>query len=157
MAEPAKIWHHALRNNRTAAIETDCVWRETGETLLFNEVSNKKHNGALSTLDSFTNVDNHARVRNIASKKYNVKTISLSDMLKRHNAPREIDYLSIDTEGSEFQILNSFNFDEYDIKIITCEHNYTPVREKIHSLLTRSGYDRKYSEFSQWDDWYVKR
>lgn len=149
MAEPAKIWHYALLSNRTTAIETDCVWRETGETLLFNEVSNEKHIGALSTQESFTNVDNHARVRSTASMTYNVKTISLSDMLKKHNAPREIDYLSIDTEGSEFQILNSFNFDKYDIKIITCGHNYTPVREKIHSLLTRNGYDRKYSEFSQ--------
>jgi hypothetical protein len=78
-------------------------------------------------------------------------------MLKKYNAPKQIDYLSIDTEGSEFEILNSFNFDLYDIKIITCEHNYTPMRKKIYSLLTKNGYDRKYSEYSQFDDWYVKR
>ena len=157
LAEPAKIWHHALMENRSVAIETDCVWRETGETLLFNEVSNEKHDGELSTIDSFSNVDRHAKYRNSASNKYEVKTISLADMLKKHNAPKEIDYLSIDTEGSEFEILNSFNFDEYDIKIITCEHNFTPMREKIHSLLTRNGYERKYSEYSLFDDWYVKR
>ena len=157
LAEPAKIWHSALVQNRNVAIETDCVWRETGETLLFNEVNDEKHNGELSTIDSFTNVDGHAKSRNSASNKYEVKTISLEDMLQKHNAPQKIDYLSIDTEGSEFEILNSFNFDKYDIKIITCEHNYTPMREKIYSLLSKNGYERKYSEFSAFDDWYVRR
>ncbi len=157
LAEPAQIWHSALKKNRAAAIETGCVWISTGEKLLFNEVSNGKHDGELSTIDSFTNVDSHAKFRNSASNKYEVTSISLRDMLKKHNAPKKIDYLSIDTEGSEFEILKSFNFDEYDIKIITCEHNFTPMREKIYILLTKNGYERKYSEISQFDDWYVKK
>tara|TARA_B100000242_G_C42645512_1_gene303440 strand:- start:264 stop:500 length:237 start_codon:yes stop_codon:yes gene_type:complete len=78
-------------------------------------------------------------------------------MLKKHNAPKTIDYLSIDTEGSEFEILSNFDFDEYDIKIITCEHNYTSMREKIFDLLSAQGYERKYSEFSLFDDWYVRK
>jgi len=156
LAEPAKIWHNALAQNRAVAIEMNCVWRKTGETLLFNEVSNEKESGALSTIDSFSKVDGHAKSRNSASNKYQVRTISLKDMLKKHNAPQKIDYLSIDTEGSEFEILNSFDFDEYDIKVITCEHNFTPMREKIYSLLSKNGYERKYSEFSKYDDWYVR-
>ena len=156
LAEPAKIWHSTLRKNRSSEIETDCVWSKTGETLLFNEVNDKEHAGALSAIDSFTNLDSHAKLRNSASNKYNVKTISLAQMLKKHNAPKEIDYLSIDTEGSEFEILNSFNFDEYDIKIITCEHNYTLAREKIYNLLIKNGYERKFSKYSLFDDWYVK-
>ena len=157
LAEPAKIWHSALKKNRSVAIETDCVWRETGETLLFNEVNNEKNNSGLSTIDSFTNLDFHAKSRSSVSNKYEVKTISLEDMLKKHNSPKQIDYLSIDTEGSEFEILNNFNFDKYDIKTITCEHNHTPMREKIYSLLTKNGYERKYSEYSLFDGWYVKR
>ena len=158
LAEPAKIWHSALVQNRTVAIEMDCVWRETRETLLFNETNDEKHGGVFSTIDSFSNVDLHTRSRNSTrSNKHEVKTISLKDMLKKHNAPQKIDYLSIDTEGSEFEILNSFNFDEYDIKVITCEHNFTPMREKIYNLLSKNGYERKFSEFSMFDDWYVRR
>ena len=157
LAEAAKIWHGALKENRSVAIETDCVWRETGKTLLFNEVNDENHDGELSTIDCFTNVDKHAKARNSASNKYEVNTISLEDMLKKHDAPKKIDYLSIDTEGSEFEILKSFNFDKYDIKIITCEHNYTQMREKIYTLLTKNGYERKYTEYSMFDDWYVKK
>lgn len=156
LAEPAKLWHSSLKKNRSVAIETDCVWRTTGETLLFNEVSDKRNSGELSTIDSFSNVDRHRVIRESASNKYEVNTISLKDMLKKHNAPKQIDYLSIDTEGSEFDILNNFDFDEFDIKIITCEHNYTPMREKIYALLLKNGYERKLSEYSLFDDWYVK-
>lgn len=156
LAEPAKLWHSSLKKNRSAAIETDCVWRVTGETLLFNEVNDDSHKGELSTIDSFSKADNHRKVRESAGNRYEVRTVSLSDMLKKHNAPQQIDYLSIDTEGSEYEILNSFNFAEYDIKVITCEHNYTPMREKIHALLSENGYERKFSDFSLFDDWFVK-
>lgn len=156
LAEPAKIWHTSLRKNRSAAIETDCVWRKSGDTLLFNEVTEGTHTGELSTIDTFSGADNHRKIRELASNKYEVNTISLSDMLKKHGAPKEIDYLSIDTEGSEYEILSAFDFKEYDIKVITCEHNYTDMREKILSLLSGHGYERKFDDLSLFDDWYVK-
>ena len=87
---------------------------------------------------------------------FNVKTISLYDLLEKYNAPKYIDYLSIDTEGSEYEILKNFDFEKYVFKIITCEHNHTDMREKIYTLLTNNGYVRKYENLSQWDDWYVK-
>jgi len=52
-----------------------------------------------------------------------VKTISLEDLLGKYDAPSVIDYLSIDIEGSEFEILSSFNFEKYKFKIITGENN----------------------------------
>ena len=35
----------------------------------------------------------------------------------------EIDYLSIDIEGSEFDLLESIDFDKYKIKVISVENN----------------------------------
>jgi hypothetical protein len=67
-----------------------------------------------------------------------------------------IDYLSIDTEGSEYEILSHFDFEKYHFKIITCEHNFTPARERIFSLLTKNGYARKCENLSKIDDWYVR-
>ena len=37
---------------------------------------------------------------------------------------KNIDFLSIDTEGSELQILERINFNEYDIKVICIENNF---------------------------------
>ena len=75
-------------------------------------------------------------------------------MLRRMSAPREIDYLSIDTEGSEFAILAAFPFDQWTIHLITVEHNYSPDRERLHALLTERGYT---CTEAQWDDWYELR
>ena len=150
LAEPAKIWQDQLKKNRNAIIETDCVWKSTGDTLSFNET--KKSD--LSTINYFSKLDIHKKNRSNGNI-YNVKTISLEDMLKKFKAPFFIDYLSIDTEGSEYQILENFNFDKYKFKVITCEHNYSQDRKKIFNLLTNHGYQRKFTELSKWDDWYI--
>lgn len=150
LAEPAVSWYIALPKNRSCHIDFGCVWSKSGERLEFNNVLAAE----LSTIATFSNGDEHAKARETGLK-YDVTTISLIDLLKKYNAPKEIDYLSIDTEGSEYEILSAFNFDAYKFKIITCEHNYTPMREKLYDLLTSKGYTRKYTEYSRFDDWYV--
>jgi hypothetical protein len=85
-----------------------------------------------------------------------VETLSLDDLLSQHNAPRDIGYLSLDTEGSELDILKAFDFDAYKIHVITVEHNHKPdLRSGIHSLLSQNGYKRVFAEVSDFDDWYV--
>lgn len=150
-AEPAKSWHDELRSNRPGSIiETDCVWSQTGKTLTFSEARSKE----LSTITAYTDSDDHAHRRK-GAETYEVKTVSLNDMLERHGAPSDLDYLSIDTEGSELDILAAFDFTRHAPKIITVEHNYTENRQKIFDLLTAHGYSRVLAEVSLFDDWYL--
>ena len=151
LAEPARCWHESLSRNRTCAIDTDCVWSRSGEQLDFDEVSV----GEFSTLSRFSKSDGHAEAR-VDKTSYQVPTVSLNDLLRRHGAPAEPDYLSIDTEGSEFSILKELDFARFNFKVITCEHNYTPMREQIRQLLEQAGYRRKHVELSRFDDWYVR-
>ena len=152
LAEPARVWEKDLYLNRpNAHIETMCVWKNSNSFLTFNEASAPE----LSTVDQFSYKDGHKYSRR-SGNKYEVQTISLNDLLKKHNAPQYIDYLSIDTEGSEFDILSSFNFDYYSFRIITVEHNYTLQRDLIFSLLSEKGYIRKFESISNFDDWYVR-
>lgn len=149
IAEPGKSWHSDLRKNREVNLETQCVWSNSGFELNFNE----SLIASLSTIEGFGEGDNHKDLRADA-KTYTVKTISLNDLLNKYNAPQNIDYLSIDTEGSEFEILKSFDFNKYKIRCITVEHNYTEIREKIYNLLKKNGYQRVMEDFSEFDDWY---
>jgi FkbM family methyltransferase len=150
LAEPAKCWHNELKINRTAEIEMKCVYKDSKSTVQFNEVNN----AALSTITTFSKSDFFSQERK-AGKTYESKTISLEDLLKKYNAPKIIDYISIDTEGSEFEILSNFDFSKYSFRIITCEHNYTSAREKIYKLLLKNGYKRIYQNLSMFDDWYI--
>jgi FkbM family methyltransferase len=150
LAEPAKYWHKDLKKNRTCNIETACVWRDSNSMLKFLEADAAE----LSTISNFMGSDSHKEMR-LHSKAYEVNSISLNDLLEKYNAPNLIDYLSIDTEGCEYEILSNFDFTKYSFNIITCEHNFTPMREKIYNLLSNHGYVRVYQELSKFDDWYI--
>lgn len=151
LAEPAKIWHKELKNNRpNSTIETLCVWSRSNQILQFRESRAPE----LSSIKSISKNDLHKNSRK-DSIEYQVETISLLELLSKHNAPEFIDYLSIDTEGSEFEILKSFDFSKYRFGVITCEHNYTFQEEKIHKLLLENGYKRVHSDISKWDSWFV--
>jgi FkbM family methyltransferase len=153
LAEPARCWHAALKANRRASIDTRCVWKQTGARLEFKETEIAE----LSTLSSLVDKDFNKNGR-VKGTTYSVETVSLNDLLKAHNAPREIDYLSIDTEGSELDILRPFDFADYDIKIVTVEHNFVePNRQEVLQLLSGNGFVRLFERLSKFDDWYVKR
>jgi FkbM family methyltransferase len=153
LAEPNLFFIDKLRQNRPNAVVVEkAVWKLSNEVLVFNETNNKD----FSTIDLFSNSDwiGNAGGR-LNGIKYDVKSISLNDLLTNNGAPREIDYLSIDTEGSKFEILNAFDFSNYRIGVITVEHNNSASRELIFDLLSTKGYTRKLVNFSKQDDWYV--
>jgi FkbM family methyltransferase len=152
LAEPGRVWRNDLRKNRpNAIIEERLIWKDSKSVLLFNETPMAE----FSTIDLLSNRDAHRGHRENGAK-YKVETISLNDLLDYHNAPSIIDYLSIDTEGSEYEILSCLDFERYSFRVITCEHNYSKQRKLINRLLTKHGYKRKYEEISLFDDWYVK-
>ena len=153
LAEPARCWREKMTaSGRRCRKDFRCVWSKSGEHLVFNEVSDSPQ---YSTINHFSDSGGHARVRKTKNC-YDVATVSLNDLLVEHAAPRHIDYLSIDTEGSEFDILNAFDFDRWNVSIITVEHNDAPIRKDIYRLLASKGYQRKFQWLSRWDDWYVR-
>jgi len=64
--------------------------------------------------------------------------LTLETILEKSNAPREIDVLSIDTEGSEFDILKDFDFKYHFFKYIIIE---ALEDSKVVKLLLKNGYN----------------
>jgi FkbM family methyltransferase len=88
-----------------------------------------------------------------SSSEISVTTISLTDLLSNANAPAFIEYLSLDTEGSEFEILKTHDFSKYKFGLIDVEHNFIePTRTNIRNLLTSNGY--QYIGENYFDDRY---
>jgi len=85
-----------------------------------------------------------------------VGTISPRDMLEQQGAPDVIDYLSVDTEGSEPGILRAFPWQEHHVRYLTVEHNHVPGRRaELDSILVPRGYERVMTSWSGVDAWYV--
>jgi hypothetical protein len=63
-----------------------------------------------------------------------------------------IDFVSLDTEGSEYDILQSIDFSRYSFGLMAIEHNYVDEKRKlIYNMLKGMGYCRFSAKF---DDWY---
>lgn len=146
VAEPARQWHEDLRRNRRCIVDTRCVWRSTGETLRFTQAP-RGENSAISQYVS--------PQRRMRGETYDVRTVSFNDLLQGHGAPSVIDYASVDTEGSEFEILKALDWRRWSFRLITIEHNFAPQRDEIHALLIGYGYRRILESVSRFDDWYV--
>ena len=142
-------WHETLLDNRDCNIELSCVYQESGKLLKFLESQEPE----FSTLDQYEKGDEHERV---ISDSYLVPTISLNDLLEKYDAPKRISFLSIDTEGSEYEILKHFDFLDYEFDYISVEHNFGPNRENTKLLLEKLGYSRILTEVSIFEDWFVQ-
>lgn len=154
LAEPAKIWHNELFKNRTCHIDVNCVHGESNQQVMFHE-SLSRPDASLIT-DYITEDMYKVFLNNNYKKVYPVNTINLNDLLTKYNAPKSIDYISLDTEGNEYTILENFNFSNYEIKFISVEHNYKDNnRLIINKLLTSKGYKKILENISQQDDFYV--
>jgi len=66
------------------------------------------------------------------------KTKSLNTILQECKCPTNINFLKIDTEGFEYQILKTFDYNKYNIDFILSEGNI--LTSKIPSLLKHNNY-----------------
>lgn len=68
--------------------------------------------------------------------------------------PKFVDFLSLDVEGSELDILMGINFNKHNFGIIMLEHNFNqPMRDNMRLFLEDRNYN--YITSNQWDDVYM--
>lgn len=150
LSEPHPDFYKSALSLRNCRVEPDAVWKESGKTFeltLANE---------LSTFNFLVESDGHgpARKKN-SSRAAKVSTVSLRDMLSRNRAPMEVDFLSIDTEGSELEILHSVPFNDFRFNAVCVEHNFRTWEPEIDRLMSDAGYARVMHELSEFDAWFV--
>lgn len=149
-AEPNPQFYRELQSNRSCKVSDACIGTETGEEVEF--VFADAYGGMFKDADN----DQHGPKRQAyldVGETALLRTVSLQDFLTKNGAPHTIDYISIDTEGSEFSILKDFPFDRWNIHLFTIEHNFTPQRSKIRNLMEFWGYQCQEADF---DDWYFR-
>ena len=84
--------------------------------------------------------------------KLQVPTTTLNSILLTNSAPKRINFFSLDVEGSELEVLEGINYDEFVFDFICVE---TRSFDRIEKFLRKKGYDyfaqiTKYSSHSDY-------
>lgn len=138
--EPEKTNYEQLKKNKT-----------------LNKLKNiKSYNVALTKEKGFSyfyisqeNSAGHSLFQDDKKQKYKVKTLSLKDIIDE-NKIKKIQYLKLDCEGGEYDILLNLSKKYLDkIKTIYLEQHHTPdilnkyAEESITNYLEKNGFNRK--------------
>ncbi len=119
--------------------------------------TDRRHGGDVSYLSGFR--DSLAFHWNVIQEHCNyeiveVDTITIPQLYKQYSLPQFIEFLSIDTEGSELEIFSSIDLDIYKFGIICYEHSMNEnVRKTIGRRLQSHGYNLLVD--MDWDDVYL--
>ena len=142
ICEPDKRSQKKIRKNRHAKLEVKPITNKCGKQIYFYE----EEDPYLSSIKKGKN--------KISSYKSN--TICLNHLISKYKIGNIIDYISIDTEGNEFEILKKFNFKKYNVNFFTIEHNFNLVkRKKIKQIMKKNKFKQVYKFLSYMDDWYI--
>ena len=158
--EPNPTYFDKLKTNRNCIVDDRCLYSTTGEKIQFFCSPGRPWLGG--TEDDFI-VEHDDEVDLLKIRKsedpIEVSTVSLNDLLSHHSAPHVIDYISLDTEGSEMKIIKGLDFQKYQVKLWTIEHNSNRRSGKDNHLndMIQFFADRKYDHvIREHDIWFKK-
>ncbi len=87
-----------------------------------------------------------------------VDVVGIAELLAQVGAPARIHYASIDIEGADLEVVEAFPFDQYDVRLLTIEHNFNDeVLTALDARLLPLGFQRVLRRWSSIDAWYVRR
>ncbi len=102
-----------------------CIGAEPAEDATFHVFNISGGNeSAISSLqpDSRLIASHQHMIHNTYTIKVKVRT--LTDVLDKANFPSYIDFISIDTENTELDVLKGFDFSKYTVQYFIIENNY---------------------------------
>ncbi len=107
------------------------------------------------TTSSLVKKDARHRLFKDSGRIVQVESIPLTDIFFENNTPKYFDFLSVDVEGSEYQVLSSNDWSKWRPKYVVVEHNFRGDRNRIRGFMLSSGYvvSKENSPYS-WDDWF---
>lgn len=119
LVEPHPDRYPDVVKNRSAIVERLCLTDEPGEVTFTLNPDAPGTSGILSEMSEPNRV--HSGFDRKEMPTVTIPGVPLWELLRRHGAPKVIEYLSLDIEGAEWLALKDFPFDEFRILCMTIE------------------------------------
>lgn len=127
-------YYEPIHRERSCRLVPTCVGNEEGKDVKFGKLG-----GLGGILDStYKSMDRFEGLNNTITKR--LKCTTMTTVLHMQNI-KTIDYLSLDVEGHELEVLKGFPFPEVKVHIMTIESSKKTLQE-IDNFLSPFGYTR---------------
>jgi FkbM family methyltransferase len=148
LVEPNRSFHPSILEDRSAFLEKRAAAAASGLHLTFHEHKDGERS-RLAGGDS-------AAPPPADVSAYQVETVRLDDLFKERAAPPHIDFLSIDTEGSELAVMHGIDWRQYRFGVLAIEHNFNVAALRAYrDLLGPLGYRQVLPHVTSFDAWFV--
>ena len=113
---------------------------KTLESNYFEHDKVKIFPGAISNYDGTSKLKNSDLWKNEGefTDEYWVDVLKPTSLLKKFDVPNYIEFVDIDAEASEMDILNSWPWDDYEVEIFCIE--FSPGVEALTEFMAQKGY-----------------
>ncbi len=124
--EPMPTIFEKLKANRSCDVVQGCITLKAGKAKFVELVGGPNMLSTLAEHDqglTARRLVKNSKRHNIERKEIEVDCFTFASVTEKYNI-KNIDFLSVDTEGGELNILKSINFDKTPVKVISVENNY---------------------------------
>lgn len=117
-----------------------CIGEQDREDIEFNIFHLGNNTSAISSLVPDERLIKSHKHLITGTSTCKVKVRSLTSLLEEINFPKEIDFVSIDTENTELDVLKGFDLTKYNVKLLVIENNFN--ESFLEDYLVSFGYKK---------------
>lgn len=138
--EPIPSVFVQLKENRNCKLIHGCAWSEdTKKKFRIIDGYSEMLSGLVDqySIDHLNRVDEEIRDHDQTVIDVDMDCYDVNKLFREHGL-NQIDFINLDVEGGEFDILSHLNYDEFDIKVILVENNYR--NSNMRYFMIENGY-----------------
>jgi len=154
LIEPNPYLCQQIRASRSALVY-ECAASNHSGIITLHVVEGAARSDGLSTIS--TNKEDHNRIKSLGftSSPVQVRTMTLNEILTDAQINSDIDFITIDVEGHEYEVIEGFSLEKWKPQIILVEDNSNFENNTVSKSLKKSGYVRFHR--TGVNDWYAHR
>jgi FkbM family methyltransferase len=154
LVEPNPSLCQGMRSVRNALIY-ECAASNQSGTATLHIVEGAVRSDGLSTIS--TDKKEHDKIKSygFTSRPVGVRTMTLDEILADAQINGDIDFISIDVEGYEYEVLEGLSLERWNPKIMVLEDNSNFEDSTVSNYLKKFGYIRFMR--TGVNDWYAHR
>jgi len=133
LVEPLSQFYQYLQalyaNNNKVTTYHNAVDSQRGEAKLWL-------NPDLATQPGYSSLSSRVAQLHQMKSFQTVKTLTFNDLA----LPQKIDFLTIDAEAKDWDIIKAIDFDFYEIELLLCEKSFEDLSKKIYDFMIQKNY-----------------